>query len=142
MQPKSELRGKNWFGRTDLLDATANLANDYHAGEEVLAGNGTQPNLNTRLISTFLSKFRYHVGVQEERHLKRHLSGLVSMTIEDVVVSAVRHCQKEILKIFFEILGKQSYAKNASVSLFDRGSFFGSLLLERLDYCIFKVSHK
>jgi hypothetical protein len=142
MQPKFELRGKEWFSKTDLLDPTANFANDFHAGKEVLAGNGTQPAF----------QHEAHFGVSSEVPIPRwypagtpsesHLSGLISVAIENVIVSALRHFQKELLKTFFGLLGKQGYPENAPVSLFHRGSFFSSLLLQRLDYRIFKVSHK
>jgi hypothetical protein len=62
------------------------------------------------------------------------------VTIENVVISTLRHLQKELLKALFGFLGEQGKAKNASVSLFYRGPLFSGLLLECPDYRIFKAS--
>jgi hypothetical protein len=57
-----------------------------------------------------------------------------------VVISTLRHLQKELLKVLFGFLREQGKAKNASVSLFYGGSLFSGLPPESLDYGIFKVS--
>jgi len=61
------------------------------------------------------------------------------VTFEKSVISSLWHFEQKVLEAFTRSFREQCNAKNASVSLFHRGSVFSRLLLESLDYFIFKV---